>query len=168
MTESSRYLGLNDFVEQLAKGLQQAPLKKGYTSHEPFRNEVVETVKGVVKTILEPVGVSYQVWQGVAEPGGRGIAPTLAFSQEFIPDLVVEVGGLPTVAFQFHLLARLGQANRVISSALGEAILHSHQYPAVILFLHSPNGRIAPQGLLSREVILNMWSRHKVRVVFSP
>ncbi|MBI4232969.1 MAG: hypothetical protein HY686_00835 [Chloroflexi bacterium] len=166
MSTTPRYLGLNDFVEELARALRRAPWKRSYLNREAFCEEVLAVVRGVLRTTLDPVGVTYDVWRGVAEPGGKGITPTPAFGHEFVPDLVIDVGGLPTVAIHLNLVGRYPKPSQQVAAALGVALLHAHQYPAALVYFHAPGGKVSPRGLLDREIVLELWSSHKIRLVF--
>ena len=165
MSASPRYLGLNDFVEEVSKALLRAPLKERYESHDLLVQDVVQAVERSLKELLGASQVSYHVWQGVAEAGGQGIAPVEAFGNTFVADLVVDVAGKPTLALVVEMVEAPQEAPQKVSSALGEAFIQAHQYPAVLLLFYSPSGAVRVQDLLDRELSMDLWSLHKVRLV---
>ncbi|MCS7207050.1 MAG: hypothetical protein NZ951_03835 [Dehalococcoidia bacterium] len=165
MTTPHRLMGINDFVEELARTLLRAPLRDRYSDHEEFKSHLKALMETFLKDSLASAQTPYAVWSGVAEPGAHGIVPTRAFGQTYIPDLVVDIAGRPTLAFLGRFLGNRRTAGDHLAEALGKALVLSAAYPAVFLFCYAPDGAVHPSGLMDREILLDLWSRHKVRVV---
>lgn len=160
-----RYMGLNDFVEELSRLLLRAPLKPEYRDPSELVADVASAVRGFLQETLRPNHIGYDVWETVATPDGLGIVPTRAFGNVYTPSLVIDVAERPTVAFHLRRLADKAQASREITEALGTAIVYSQQYPAVILLLFCPHRVAEISGLLDREIVMELWSSHKIRLL---
>ncbi|GBD10685.1 hypothetical protein HRbin23_00330 [bacterium HR23] len=165
MTTPHRLMGINDFVEELSRSLLRAPLKDRYADHEEFKRHLAALVEGFLKESLDTAQTPYALWSGVAEPGAQGIVPTRAFGQSFTPDLVVDIAGRPTLAILGRFVGSRRSAGDHLAEALGKALILSAAYPAVFVFCYAPQGAVHPSGLMDREILMDLWSRHKVRVV---
>ena len=164
MSSPPRYMGLNEFVQGICEALQQAPLKRTYSSHAALVDAVVRVVQDFLVQYLKPLSLGYQIWQGPAELDTAGIQPVYAYGAHFLPDLVVEVSGNPTLAFSIRQLR--AQPSTQIRASIGEALIFSHQYPAVIAFLHGLEQGGGVNYLRDRAISENLWSSHKVRLLF--
>ncbi|MFN3974915.1 MAG: hypothetical protein ACK4K2_06580 [Dehalococcoidia bacterium] len=165
MTTPHRLMGINDFAEELARTLLRAPLKDRYSDHEEFKRHLGSLLEAFLKESLDSSQTPYALWSGVAEPGGGGIIPTRAFGQSYIPDLVVDIAGRPTLAILARFVESRQEASDQLAEAIGKALILSAAYPAVFLFCYAPEGVVHPSGLMDREILMDLWSRHKVRVV---
>ena len=164
MSDPPRYLGLNELVQEVCDALHQARLRRGYPSQAALVEAVVLVVKGVLKSRLNPLRLEYRIWRGAAELDGMGIQPIYAYGSTFIPDLVVEVSSNPTLAFTIRQLR--SDPSRQLRASIGEAVIYSHQFPAVIVLLHGLRGQEI-NSLLDRAISNNLWSSHKIRLLFS-
>ena len=163
MSDPARYLGLNDLVQEVCDALHQARLRKSYPSQAALVEAVVLVVKGILKSRLDPLRLKYRIWQGVAELDGMGIQPIYAYESTFIPDLVLEVSGNPTLAFTIRQLR--ADPSRQLRASIGEAVIYSRQFPAVIALLHGLQDQ-GTNSLLNRAISDSLWSAHKIRLLF--
>lgn len=159
-----RYLGLNEFTEGLSQSLAQDSLKKSYAGKAALLQELKGRIEAFLQRSVLPLDLSYRVWDTVAE-NGEGMQPVTLFGAEFIPDLVIQVGGQPTVALRVELVGRSTDATVKLSEALGHALVYSLVYPAVILVLYQKGRRLDHGHLFDREIRLDLWRRHKVLVM---
>ena len=163
MSDSVEFLGLNNLVEGMVEALQQAPLRRRYPGHNTLANAVAQVVQRALAERLEPLHLEYGLWRGPAELDSQGVQPVYAFNTDFFPDLVIEVSGRPAVAFTIRQL-RADPSNQ-IRIGIGEAVIYSHQYPAVIAFWHGLQQHENLSYLLDRAIADNLWYSHKVRLV---
>ncbi len=163
MSDPAPYLGLNEVVQGICAALQQAPLRRTYPSHAALVEAVVQIVQGFLAQHLEPLSLEYRIWQAPAELDSSGIQPVYAFGIHFLPDLAVEVSSNPTLAFSIRQL-RADPCSQIRAS-IGEAMIYSHQYPAVIAFLHGLEQGEGVSYLRDRAIGDNLWSSHKVRLL---
>lgn len=163
MSDLPRYLGLNELVQEVCHALQQAHFRRGYPSQATLIEAVVLVVQGVLTDRLNPLRLEYRIWRGAAELDGMGIQPIYAYGSTFIPDLVVEVSGNPTLAFTIRQLR--ADPSRQLRASIGEALIYSHQFPAVIALLHGLRGQEI-NSLLDRAISDSLWSSHKIRLLF--
>jgi hypothetical protein len=164
MTPPHRLLGVNDFVEELSRFLLRSSLKDRYGDQEEFHGHLSGLVETFLRESLGATQTPYALWRGVAEPGGQGIIPTRAFGQSYTPDMVVDIAGRPTLAILGLFLPERREAGDRLAEALGKALILSMAYPAVFVFCYAPDAAVHPSGLLDREILMDLWSRHKVRV----
>ena len=163
MSDPARYLGLNELVQEVCDALHQARLRKGYPSQAALIEAVVLVVEDVLKSRLDPLRLEHRIWQGAAELDGLGIQPIYAYGSTFIPDLVVEVSSNPTLAFTIRQLR--ADPSRQLRASIGEAVIYSRQFPAVIALLHGLRGQ-ETNSLLDRAISDSLWSAHKIRLLF--
>ena len=162
MNDPPRYLGLNELVQEICDALRQAPLKRTYPNQAALVDAVALVVDDILTRRLEPLHLKCSIWQGPAELDDIGIQPIRALGSHFIPDLVAEISSNPTLAFTIRQLR--ANPSRQIRASIGEAVIYSHQYPAVIALLHGPRSQEI-NYLLDRAIIDNLWSSHKVRLL---
>lgn len=166
MKQMPGYLGLNEMVEELTAALSSAPLRHSSLSQSSLEDATKNIVQDYVKNRLDPLGVEYRIWRDVAESGSRGVVPVYAFGASYAPDLAIEINDRPTLAIYCRLLKSGTRITDKIGATIGEALICSHQYPAVaVFFLYS--GRSADYlHLLDQEIMMDLWRSHKVRVCF--
>ncbi|MEE9199068.1 MAG: hypothetical protein V3U26_04655 [Dehalococcoidia bacterium] len=164
MTSNPHYIGLTEFVEDFARTLSRAPVKPRYRDREELRRWLVPVVKAYLADKLGQQEIPYHLWQRRSR-GGRAIDSIPIFVAPFVPDLAVEVTQTPILA----VLSTLIKDNRTlatkIGAAIGQAIILSHQYPAVISFVLHSVRREEYRLYLEREIQLDLWSRHKIKLV---
>ncbi|MBI4337505.1 MAG: hypothetical protein HY683_06725 [Chloroflexi bacterium] len=166
MTGKPRFMGLNEFVEELERTLSHMPLKDRYRDREEFSAHVAAAVKGFLPQSLGLSAVSYELWQGVAEdPAERGMRPTVFMGHDLVPSAVVDVAGRPTLALVLDTANTRRAAADKLLRALGSALVLCHQYPSVLVFLYFPSTTEVLPGLLEREVALGLWSQRKIRLL---
>lgn len=163
--EQSRYVGLNDLVEELARKLTLTPFHRSDLSQSALVDKVAKATQDYLRERLAPLGLTYNIWQDVAESDTKGIRPVFVFGSTFVPDLVVDVGDKPTLAFCVKSVKPGAKASQKISAAVGEALLYSHQYPAVIAIICVAGESANYLHLLDREIVMNLWHERKVRLV---
>ena len=160
------YMGLNEFVETLSQYLTQRKLRRHYRSHERLLDDVESIVQEFMKERLGPLNLDFAVWRGVAELGTEGIDPVPVFGTDFIPDMVVSVSDSPTLAIHAQLIrGRLSTSDK-IGAAIGRALVYSQKYPAVLTLVHHTGGSAGYKHLLDREVLMDLWNSHKIKLLF--
>ena len=166
MKEPPEYLGLNEMVEELTAEFSRASLRRSSITQAALKGTVTEITQTYLRERLTPLGLDYKIWRDVAEPGSRGIVPVYAFGAVYAPDLAIEVADRPSIAIYCQLLKAGARTTEKIGATIGEALICSHQYPAVaVLFLYT--GRhVDYMHLLDREIMMALWRIHKVRIVF--
>ncbi len=164
MANNPRYLGLNEFVQQLSNELMAAPLKRKYRSERALRAEVVKLVKNFVRTKLGPLNLPYDIQEEVETK----TEPICIFDTDFWPDLVIEVSELPTVAIGVSLIRPGESAAPKMGSAIGKAMIYSRQYPSVIAFILDQRQSEEQKHWLDREFKAELWAKHKVKLIIRP
>lgn len=163
MRDSPRYLGLNELVQKVCQALHEARLRNSYNSQAALVDAVALVLDCLLKNWQDPMPFEYRIWRGAAELDGKGIQPIYAYGSTFLPDLVVEVSGNPTLAFTIEQLR--ASPSRQLRSTIGAALIYSHRFPAVIAIL---NGLRCQEinSPLDRAVSDNLWNSHKIRLLF--
>ena len=164
--ETSRYVGLNDLVDELARKLTLTPFSRSSLTDAILVDTIAKATQDYLRDRLVPLGVIYDIWRDVAESGNKGIRPVYVFGNAFVPDLVVEVADKPTLAFYIRHIKSGSRTADKIGAAVGEALLYSHQYPAVIAILCQSGKYMDYMHLMDREIIMSLWHERKVRLVF--
>ncbi len=160
-----RYVGLNDMVEELARKLTLTRFQGPRIAQETLVEDIAKASQEYLEQRLGPQGIAYSIWREVAGPFNDGIRPVLVFGTTFVPDLVVDVVGKPTLAFCIRCVTPGPMSSHSISAMVGESLVYSHQYPAVIGFLYLGNIEQDYMHLLDREIIMGLWHEHKVRLI---
>lgn len=164
MAEGHRYIGLRDFVEELSWALQRASFPRPWRRRE----DLLVAVEGVVSRFLEEVlgpRLPHRVLRG-SEVVEGDLSPVVLLGVSFVPDLVIEVSGQPTLAVEVHLARGKRVDGQRLGAVLGRALAFSYRYPAVLSLVFSPDRALEPRSLLDREMLLDLWTSHKVRLVF--
>ncbi len=164
MTTPSHYIGLREFVEDLATLLSRAPLDTDYNNDGELCGWLGPVVKAYLANNLGQQNLSYDLWQRRSRKK-KDVAPLTVFGCNFAPDFSIKVSGAPTLAVLSILVKDNRALPKRIGSAIGQAMVLSHQYPAVLSFVLHPGKQEEPYFLLEREIQLDLWSRHKVKLV---
>lgn len=161
-----RLFGVKEFVQELAKELDRAKFRRRYSSKELLKRDVVQVLEQFLDDVLvEKSGLSYQLWQGLAEPGSPGIEPDLVFGADFAPDIQVDVSGQPTVAISINLIANSVNASNKMGFAIGEGLILSRLYPAVLVFVYRLRPKAYLRHHLDGELILDLWNFYKIKLL---
>jgi len=160
MVEEFRYLGTADFVSQLSEELLSAPLKTRYRSEAQMKADVVRVVQKFTKGRLGPLGLPYEIQERT-----KGLQPVPIFGADFCPDMAIEVTEFPSVAFVLKLVKGGEKLELKISSAIGQALIFSRYYSAVIAFILSLEGGETHKHWTDWELKADLWRKHKVRLV---
>jgi hypothetical protein len=161
MAEEPRYFGITEFVEQLSAELLSAPLLPQYDDEARLRADVAQVVKRFSRDKLAPLALSYCLQEG----GGEALLPVVIFGTDFSPDMAIKVGGVPVVAFTLKLVKQGEEPGLKISSAIGQALIYSRCYPAVIAFVLSLEKGEPHKHWSDWELKADLWRRHKIKLV---
>ncbi len=104
MNDRPRYLGIRELVEELARDLSVAELRRSYPSQAAFMDDINKVAHAFLLDRLVPLRLPFAIWLDVAEAAGPGIEPAYVFGTSFVPDMVVEVAGRPTVAVYARII----------------------------------------------------------------
>ncbi|MBI2871881.1 MAG: hypothetical protein HYY00_01670 [Chloroflexi bacterium] len=170
MTEAApRYIGLNELVEELGQELSRARFRRTYSSRGHLVDDMEKVVSRFLERRLASVGLEFQLWRGVAEATSpEGIEPTVLFGAEFCPDLVAQVSKSPAVALHAELVRSKARTAGHIAAAIGASLAYARRYPAVLTLVHMDRQQEGPgPQVVERELVMSLWSLHKVRLVFS-
>ncbi len=161
------YLGLKELVDELTTELSRPNLwQRSSITQINLKEKVREVAESYLMSRLAPLGLEYKIWRDVSELGNEGIMPVYAFGAVYAPDMAIEVADKPTLAIYCRLLKAGTRITEKIGATIGEAMICSHQYPAVaVLFLYSGR-RVDYMHFLDQEIIMDLWRSHKVRVCF--
>ena len=160
MAEELRYLGAVDFVDQLCNELLSAPFKPEYRSEARLKADVIRALRKFARGKLAPLGLPYEI-----QERAKGLQPVPIFGTDFCPDLAIEVTEFPSVAFVLKL-AKGGEERALkVSSAIGQALIYSRYYPAVIAFVFSLESGEAHKHWTDWELKADLWRKHKIRLV---
>ncbi|MFQ5933630.1 MAG: hypothetical protein ACE5KI_03195 [Dehalococcoidia bacterium] len=164
MVNGSYYIGLRELVEDFARMLSRAPLNPHYRSREALCRWMFPMIKLYLRAKLGEQELPYDLWRRDLRRKS-GINPLTLFATDFAPDFSIDVTEVPTLA----ILTTLANDERAvparIGSAIGQGIVLSHRYPAVISFVLYTAGEREHQRWVERELQMNLWSRHKVKLV---
>ena len=164
MTSTPHYIGLKEFVEGFARTLSRAPLKPDYRNGEALRRWLVPVVKAYLADKLGQQDLPYELRQRRSR-GKRVIDPFPVLGAAFAPDFTIDVADVPTLAILSTLANDEKTLATKIGSAVGQAIVLAHQYPAVISFVLHRGREEEYQRWPAKEIQLDLWSRHKVMLV---
>lgn len=166
MTQLPQFLGINDFVDQVARELMAAPLRPAYRSRDTMARHVEQLLSRFLKRWLGPLNLTHRLWRGGIDiERGEWLEPAFVFGTEFTPDIVVDVGDSPTLALH-TLPIRQGQAiGSRVASAIGEAVVYSHLYPAVLVLIQRTGEDVEYKHLQDREIMTDLWRSHKIRLL---
>ncbi len=165
MNDKPRYLGVRELVEELARDLSAADLRRSYPSQAAFIDDINKVTHAFLLDRLVPLRLPFEIWLDVAEAGGPGIEPAFVFGTSFVPDMVIEVAGRPTVAVYARVINSPQKAAEKIGAVLGEAIVSTYVYPAALAFIYQVGQSSNYMHLLDRELVLDLWHSHKVKLV---
>ena len=133
MDEVPRYLGITEFEEQLSAALASASFQPRYEDEAQLRADVAQVVQQFTEEKLPPLNLSYHI-QGWGDEGSQ---PVPIFGVDFCPDMAIRAAELPAVVFILRLVDAGEEIGAKISSAIGQALICSRYYPAVIAFIFS-------------------------------
>ncbi len=166
MTELHRFMGISEFVEQVTRELAATPLRSSYPSRTALARQIAQPLSRLLAELLTPLTLPHRLWQGdINLERGEWVEPALVFGTEFTPDVVVEIADSPTLAVLTQPVRPGRDASRKVASALGEALLYSHLYPAVVVLLHRPGVDAEYKHLWDREIMNDLWRTHKIRLI---
>ncbi len=163
--ELPKYVGLNEMVDELARKLMLTRFQNSRLNQSILMDDVTKTCEEYLGQRLTTLGVPHKVWRDVAEPYAEGIRPVFVFGNTFIPDLVIDVAEKPTLALSVKYIGPGARTTFNLSAAIGEALVFSHQYPAVIAFLYQSKKGVDYMHLLDREIMMALWHEHKIKLV---
>jgi hypothetical protein len=161
MADTPRYLGATEFIEELCTELLSAPFKPQYRDEEDLKEDVIEIIKSFIKSRLDPLNVSYNVWK----KGNGKIEPIPIFGTDFYPELVIEVEEFPIVALNLEFIQEDENPLPKISSAIGQALVYSRQYPGVIAFIWNKGRKQEHKHWWDWECKTELWKKHKIKLV---
>ena len=164
MTSNPRYIGLKEFVEDFARTLIRAPIKPEYKDGEELRRWLLPVVKDYLTAKLGQQDIPYNLRQR-RSLRKKGVDTLPASGAGFAPDFAIEVTHLPILAILSTLIKDELTLATKIGSAIGQAIILSHQYPAVISFVLYNVQPLEYRLWLEKEIQLDLWSRHKIKLV---
>ncbi len=161
MAEEPQYFGITEFVEQLSAELLSAPLLPQYDDEARFRADVTQVVKRFTEDKLASLALSYciQDW------GDEALLPVAIFGTDFCPDMAIKVGEFPMVAFILKLVKQGEDVGLITSSAIGQALIYSRCYPAVIAFVLSMEKGEQHKHWFDWELKADLWRSHKIKLV---
>jgi hypothetical protein len=161
MAEEPQYFGITEFVERLSVELLSAPLLRRYDDEARFRADVTQVVKRFTEEKLASLALSYciQDW------GDEALLPVAIFGTDFCPDMAIKVGESPVVAFILKLVKQGEELWPKVSSAVGQALIYSRYYPAVIAFVLSLEKGEPHKHWSDWELKADLWRRHKIKLV---
>lgn len=159
MRETPHYLGITEFVEGLCQHLEQtlSPSKPRYSDERKLRGDVLKVARGFLQEKLTPLKVSGKVW--------KEAEPISLLGTDFCPKAAIEVGHLPTVALDLELVREGENPALKISSAIGQAVIYSRRYPAVIAFIVVQGLKEDHKQWWDQEFKMELWARYKIKLV---
>ncbi len=158
-----KYMGITEFMEGMAGNLADAPLRPHYRSVATLRRDIAQQVQAYVQVQLAPLGVPFKVWQQGASPGG--LEPVLAFGRDFWPDVAVEVSEIPTIAVAVKLIAPRDDGRGALSFLLGETIIYTRVYPAVLAFALDRGSPDESKHWWDPDLRAELWERYHIRLI---
>lgn len=165
MKKSQRFLGLNEFVEELSQHLAKVRLRSTYRSQTTLAKNLADATKKFLVRRLEPMKLDYFLYQRAGDPEEtEGIEPIIIFGTHLYPDFVIEVADSPTVAVCVELVKGVPQADKV-GAGLGRALACSYKYPAVISLIHHQGEAAEYMSLHNHEISADLWRGHKIRLL---
>ncbi len=160
MAEELRYLGAADFVDQLSNELLAASLKTEYRSEARLKADVIRAVRKFAQGKFGPLGLPYEI-----QERAKGLQPISIFGTDFCPDLAIEVTEFPAVAFVLKLVKGGGELESKVGSAIGQALIYSRYYPAVIAFVLNMESGETYKHWTDWELKADLWRKHKIRLI---
>ena len=161
----SRYLGFNDMVEELALKMKLTRFERDRINQANIVEQLAQTSQDYLSEVLGAQGIKYNIWREIAGPLADGIRTVLLFGNTFVPNFVIDVAGKPTLALCIRHIVPNPMSSYNISAAIGEAMIYSYHYPAVIAFLYISDVERNHMRLLDREMTMGLWQTHKVKLV---
>jgi hypothetical protein len=161
MADKPRYFGITEFVEQLSMELLSATLLPQYDDEARLRADVSQVVKRFTEEKLAPLALCYCI----RDWGDEALLPVAIFGADFCPDMAIRVGEFPVVAFISKLVKQETELGLKISSAIGQALIYSRCYPAVIAFVLSLKKGELHKHWPDWELKADLWRRHKIKLV---
>ena len=136
------------------------------TEFGDFREEE-DLVAEVSELVKEFIGVELGDFGAVSVLGNNKgkIASAWAYGTEFWPDIAVEVRGIPTVALTVMMAGRDDDLADIVSSAVGNSVIHSFQYSYAIPFVLDRTDSDPRQHWLDGEIEERLWGDHRVSLV---
>ena len=161
MAGEPQYFGITEFVERLSAELLSAPLLPQYDDEARFRADVTQVVRRFAEEKLASSALPYRI-QGW---GDEALLPVAIFGTDFCPDMAIKVGEFPVVAFILQLVKQGEELGPKVSSAVGQALIYSRCYPAVIAFVLSMEKGEPHKHWSDWELKADLWRRHKIKLV---
>ena len=156
-----QYFGITEFVEQLSAELLSTPLLPQYDDEARFRADVTQVVKRYSEEKLASLALSYRI----QDWGDESLLPIAIFGTDFCPDMAIRVGEFPVVAFILQLVKPGEELGLKVSSAVGQALIYSRCYPAVIAFVLRMEKGEPHKHWSDWELKADLWRRHKIKLV---
>ena len=97
--------------------------------------------------------------------GDQALPPVAIFGTDFRPDVAIRVGEFPVVALILKLVKQGDELGLKISSTIGQALIYSRCYPAVIAFILSLERGEPHKHWSDWELKADLWRRHKIKLV---
>ena len=91
--------------------------------------------------------------------------PVPIFGVDFCPDMAIRVAELQAVVFILRLVNEGEEIGPKISSAIGQALIYSRYYPAVIAFIFALEKEEPHKHWSDWELKADLWRRHKIKLV---
>jgi hypothetical protein len=161
MAEEPQYFGITEFVEQLSAELLSAPLRPQYDDEARLKADVTQVVKRFTEDKLAPLALAYCI----EDWGGQALLPVAIFGTDFCPDMAIKVGEFPVVAFTLKLVKPGEEPGLKITSAIGQALIYSRCYPAVIAFVLNLEKGEPHKHWSDWELKADLWRRHKIKLL---
>lgn len=161
MAKEPQYFGITQFVERLSAELLSAPLLPQYDDEARFRADVTQVVKRFTEEKLASLALSYSI----QDWGDEALLPVAIFGTDFCPDMAIKVGEFPVVAFILKLVKQGEELWPKVSSAVGQALIYSRYYPAVIAFVLSLEKGEPHKHWSDWELKADLWRSHKIKLV---
>ena len=152
-------------VEALSRKLTLTRFRGQRVDHETLVSTIAQASQEYLEENIGSQGISYTIWREVAGAFNEGVQPVYVFGNTFVPDLVVDVAQKPTLAYCIKHVAPGPMSSHHIGAAVGESIMFSHRYPAVVAFLYLSDAERDYMHLLDREIAMSLWQDHKVRLI---
>ena len=160
-----RYVGLNEMVEELSLKMKLTRFQGDRINQTNIVERLAQTSEQYLAEVLGRQGINYTIWKEIAGPLGYGIQTVLVLGNTFTPNFVINVASKPTLALCIRHIVPSPMSSYNISSAIGEAVIYSYHYPAVIVFLYLSDVERDFMRLLDREMTMGLWQTHKVKLV---
>jgi len=150
---------ITQFMDAIGERLHETEFED-YSSEDELVLDVADIVSQLVAAGFGDFG---SVW--VSSRDTAKVSRVLAYGADFAPSIVIGVGGFPTVAVVVMLAGRNDDVAETVTAAIGEAIIHSVQYPYVIGFVLDRSKSELGKHLFDSEIEDRLWDNHRISLV---